>query len=319
MAPACRYLTCTSPAPGAIAVIQLVGDVEGVLAPLTGCDRWPIGHLRLSRLGDIDTALVGRLTGSMAQVMPHGGPRVVGRLLALLEHLGVTPLEAKAADPGAVYPEAADVHEALMMASLPRARTGVALDLLLDQPRRWRELTRFTREDAERSRRLDRLLDPPTVVLAGRPNVGKSTLSNALMGRSMSITLDEPGTTRDYTRGLIDLGGLVVSWHDTPGLRATTDPVERSAMTPATRLVDDAGMLIALADVAHDWPALPRAADLRVSSKADVAVRDDADLAVSAVEGRGLEALTRAVRDHLVPPADLAHAGPWRFDPRLTP
>jgi GTP1/Obg family GTP-binding protein len=120
-----------------------------------------------------------------------------------------------------LYPEASDRFEALMLAALARAQSPLAIDLLLDQPRRWRRIRRARRqlseEDLARSTRLNRLIEPPVAVLAGQPNVGKSTLSNALLGRAMSIAYDMPGTTRDYTAGWIDLAGLVVSWHDTPG------------------------------------------------------------------------------------------------------
>jgi tRNA modification GTPase len=152
----------------------------------------------------------------------------------------------------------------------------------------------------------------------GTPNVGKSTLSNALLGRSMSITLDAPGTTRDYTTGLIDLAGLVVRWHDTPGLRETDDEVEAMAIDLARGLLANADLIVALTDAETEWPALPREADMRVASKCDLARRDDADLCVSAVTGEGLAELAAAVRDRLVPPDDLRHPGPWMFDAELT-
>jgi tRNA modification GTPase len=156
------------------------------------------------------------------------------------------------------------------------------------------------------------------VALAGAANVGKSTLSNTLLGRSMSIAADRPGTTRDYTWGRLELAGLVVGWHDTPGLRATDDPDERKAVALARRLLDRADLVIAMTDAEHGWPALPRTADLRLASKADAGGRDDADLCVSATTGAGIPELVAAVRDRLVPPADLEHPGPWLVDSRLT-
>ena len=65
--------------------------------------------------------------------------------------------------------------------------------------------------------------------------------------------------------------------------------------------------------------ALPRAADLRVASKADLTDRSDADLSVSAVTGAGLADLAAMVRDRLVSPDDLAHPGAWRFADGLGP
>ena len=298
-------------APGAVAIVQLHGDVAAILAALTGVTGWPCGKVRLVAMEGIDEALAARLTDEVCQVMPHGGVRVVQRLLERLAALGARP--AAEVDARALFPEAADEIEARALEALSRAASPLAIDLLLDQPRRWRATPAGAVIDRDRSRRLCRLIDPPWVVVAGPPNVGKSTLSNALMGRTMSITADLPGTTRDYTTGTIELAGLVVRWHDTPGLRATDDGIEAGAIGIARRLIERADLLVAMTDAEHDWPDLPRPADLRVASKCDLAPRDDADLAVSAMTGAGLAELVRAMRDALVPPADLEAPGPWEF------
>jgi tRNA modification GTPase len=156
--------------------------------------------------------------------------------------------------------------------------------------------------------------------LAGPPNVGKSTLSNALVGRSMSIAVDMPGTTRDYTAARIELAGLVVNWHDTPGLRKTGDAIEAKAIDLARRLMAHADLLIAVTDTEHDWPILPREPDVRLASKADLAGRGDADVSISALTGDGVSELVRLVRDRLLPPDDCiaARERPWLFDERLT-
>ncbi|MHC5006928.1 MAG: GTPase [Planctomycetota bacterium] len=314
---ACQVLGATALRPGAIAVLQLIGDVGPVLEALTGVADWPAGHARLVRFGDIDDGIAVRLTDRTAQLMPHGGTRVVQRLLEWLTHRGVA-LAATDASPQDLFPEARDQYEALALAAVARAASPLALELLLDQPRRWRQAVELTAEIRARSGRLDRLVDPPVVALAGAANVGKSTLSNALLGRSMSIAADRPGTTRDYTSGRIELAGLVVDWHDTPGLRETADPDEMKAVDLARRLLDRADLVIAMTDAEHGWPDLPKAPQLRVASKADVGRRDDADFSISATTGDGIPELVAAIRDRLVPPADLEHPGPWLFDPRLT-
>ena len=346
--------------PGAIAIVQLIGETEGVLRSLTGVSEWPIGRMRLVDFDGIDEGLAGRLGESVAQVMPHGGPRVVQRLLGRLLELGVEAAPADDVDPRALYPEAADRYEALALAAVARARSPLAIDLLLDQPRRWRKRPRPTPDDLVRSRRLDRLIEPPLVVLAGPPNVGKSTLSNALLGRSMSIALEGPGTTRDYTSGRIELAGLVVDWHDTPGItpgvtpgitpgiRTPTEPaagdsIEAKAVDLARRLIERADLLVAMTDHEHDWPTLARPPELRVMNKIDLGTpgsepsppdpviegptvspltpalsrREREWMAISAINGDGLPELVTTIRDRLVPPADLAHPGPWVFDRRL--
>ncbi len=320
--PQCSFVLTTGREPGAIAIVQLVGETEGVLRSLTGVSEWPIGRMRLVDFDGIDEGLAGRLGESVAQAMPHGGPRVVQRLLGRLLELGVEAAPPDDVDPRDLYPEAADRYEALALAAVARARSPLAIDLLLDQPRRWRKQPRPTPDVLARSRRLDRLIEPPLVVLAGPPNVGKSTLSNALLGRSMSIALEGPGTTRDYTSGRIELAGLVVDWHDTPGIppatsQPATDPIEAKAVDLARRLLERADLLIAMTDHEHDWPPLPGPWAMRIANKSDLARRADADLNVSALHGDGLPELVTAIRDHLVPPADLADPGPWLFDSRL--
>lgn len=314
----CRYVLATPPAPGAIALIQLGGsDCAEVLQELTGAADWPIGRLRLVPFGQIDEGLAGRVREDMAQIMPHGGMRVVQRLVDRLREIGVMPGEGGPAM--GFYPEATDWLEALMLRTLAGAASELAIDPLLAQPNIWRQAGHVSDEDRARSVILNRLLTPPTVVLAGAANVGKSTLSNALVGRGMSISFDMPGTTRDYTAAQIDLAGLVVNWHDTPGLRETNDPIERKAIELAQRLINGADLLIAMTDGEHDWPALSRKPDLRVANKADIARRADADLSISAVTGEGLSELVTAVRDTLVNPEALADARhrPWVFSAQL--
>jgi tRNA modification GTPase len=313
----CRFIQVTANRPGAIAIIQLVGDVEPVLSSLTGRDDWPTGAMRLVDLADVDRGLAGVIDEGVAQLMPHGGMRVMQKLIEALLESGCEPIYEADLDPMKLYPEAADPFEALMLQTLAGARSPLAIDLLLDQPKRWRVHPNFTIDDRARSARLNRLIDPPSVVLAGPPNVGKSTLSNALLGRSMSIALDMPGTTRDYTTGRIELAGLVVNWHDTPGLRETSDPIESSAIDLAKRLMTEADLLIAMTDHEHDWPKLTREPDLRIANKWDLGIREDAQLSLSATSGIGMSDFVAMVRDALVSPEDLAHPGPWLFDERL--
>jgi tRNA modification GTPase len=306
----------TPPGPGAIAIFNLRGDVAPVLERLTGHGDWPVGIARAVTFEAIDDGLAARVDVDTFQLMPHGGPRVIQRLGARLAALGGRRHDRD--DPRSLYPEATSHVEACMLDALARAQSPLAIDLLLDQPRRWRVQPPVADDAAlARWRRLDRLVTPPVVVLAGPPNVGKSTLGNRLLGRAMSIEADLPGTTRDYVGARVELAGLVVDLYDTPGLRATDDTIEQRAIDVAEHLIGRADLLVAMTDHERPWPGLPRPPDLSVASKADLGARGDADLGVSAVTGAGIAELVRRVRDALVWPEDLAAPGPWRFDARL--
>jgi small GTP-binding protein len=338
----CRAIRVTPSGSGAVAILQLVGKCAPILEQITGKTDWTVGQMRLSNLAGIDDGLAVMLSDRISQLMPHGGPRVMQRLIAHLQEIGVQMASEndEDLDPMDLYPEAHDEIEALTLCALARAESPLAIELLLDQPSRWRKLRErnlsLTESDRQRSSRLNRLITPSTVVLCGLPNVGKSTLSNALLGRSMSIALDQPGTTRDYTVGRIDLGGLVVNWHDTPGIRQSEDSIETKAIDIARRLIAGCDLLIAMTDAqSMELPDVPREPDLFVINKCDLLdspahkpllttdgrktriAPDRAAIRISAQTGDGIPALVTAIRDRLVSPSDLAHGGAWEFDRRL--
>lgn len=315
---------------GAVAMIEIIGDVSTCLTALCGRDV-EVGGLRLRKFETIDEGLVARLAPERAQLMPHGGTRIVERLAAWLAAHGAhwidDPLAARAElDPMEVFPEAEDRVEALALATLARAASPLAVQPLLAQRERWAAHGNapLTDDDLARSRRLMRLVDPPRVALVGRPNAGKSTLSNALLGRDASIVSPEEGTTRDAVSARIDLAGLVVEWFDLPGLRTSDDAVEMAAIDLARGLLADADFVIALAAPNIPWPELDREPDLRLfaqidrlSAHARSPQEARADMAVSAHTGEGLDQLRVALRDRFVPQSDLASTRPWMFDPRL--
>jgi len=321
----------TAAAPGAIAIIQLHGDGAAPLAAqLTGAA--PTRRARLVDFAEIDEGLAVALRDDWVQLMPHGGPRVVQRLIERLTQLGATP--SQTIDARALYPEAASDLEADLLLTLARAASPAAIELLLDQPRRWRAALRRHADSPldpapllADSDRLDRLVTPPTVVVVGAANVGKSTLSNLVMGRAATITADLPGTTRDWVGGLAELpaplGEIAVHWFDTPGLRPDGDEIEQRAIERAQHVIRAADVLIAMRDPQHEPPGrerLPRPADLHLMNKADLldadAARDPALLYIAALHGKGLEPLADAVAGVL----GLDSVGDetlWAFSPAL--
>ena len=98
----------------------------------------------------------------------------------------------------------------------------------------------------ERSARLVR--DGLQVVLCGRPNVGKSSLLNALLGEEKAIVTEIPGTTRDIVSGDMTLNGCAVHLTDTAGIRETDDPVEKIGVRRAEKAMEGADVILALID-----------------------------------------------------------------------
>jgi len=143
----------------------------------------------------------------------------------------------------------------------------------------------------------ERLREGFTVVIAGPPNVGKSTLMNALARREVSIVSAIPGTTRDLVETSLDLRGFPVTLVDTAGLRDSDDPIEREGVARARRRAARADLTLRLVDPGGGPPVLdgPGAA-IVVSTKADLGGRAPAGaMAISALTGEGIEQLLDAV------------------------
>jgi tRNA modification GTPase len=143
--------------------------------------------------------------------------------------------------------------------------------------------------------RVEPLKDGVLVVVAGPPNVGKSSLINAVAGGERAIVTDVPGTTRDHIEVPLSLGGVPIRLTDTAGLRDTDDPVEAIGVERAAKLADAADVLV--------WLGAPEEAPdharlLKVHAKADLPGRaelPEGSLAVSARSGAGLKSLLGAI------------------------
>ncbi len=149
----------------------------------------------------------------------------------------------------------------------------------------------------------ERLRTGFVVVIAGPPNVGKSTLMNAIAGRDVAITSPYAGTTRDPIEVAIDLRGYPVILVDTAGIRDTGDPVEQEGVRRARQHAARADLTLWLDDGAQGR-AIP-AADpaLVVRTKLDLAdtpalsSTDVAQFAISAKTGEGIDALLDTIAD----------------------
>ena len=171
------------------------------------------------------------------------------------------------------------------------------------------------------------------VVLAGAPNVGKSSLFNALVGHDRAIVTALPGTTRDAIEAVVDLGAWPVRLVDTAGLRESVDPIEQLGVAMTARALAEADVVLACGDSPSSLGEAVAGAAARTAAPV-MAVRTKGDLAppssdlvpdryelgaerpvvVSAVTGGGLAEL-RARLERLVE----GNVGDeWRDTPLLT-
>src|SRR5690606_38139750 len=97
--------------------------------------------------------------------------------------------------------------------------------------------------------------DGVRVVIGGRPNAGKSTLLNALVGRDRAIVSATPGTTRDEIEAEAEIEGLRFRFVDTAGLRATADQIEAEGVRRARRAIDQADVLLYVYDLTQGLDA----------------------------------------------------------------
>ena len=150
-------------------------------------------------------------------------------------------------------------------------------------------------------------------VIAGRPNVGKSTLMNLLSGSERSIVTDIPGTTRDVVEDTVLVGDVILRLSDTAGLRSTNDEVEKIGVEKARKRLEQCGLLLAVLDNSRelndeDFSLLKEAKNVPtivIINKTDLVGKLDTDkiadycdniIKVSAASGEGKEEIISAVR-----------------------
>jgi tRNA modification GTPase len=114
--------------------------------------------------------------------------------------------------------------------------------------RRFADLLKELAGIEEASRQGSLLREGMHIVLAGQPNVGKSSLLNQLAGQDLAIVTDVPGTTRDAIRQSISLDGVPTHMIDTAGLRESADPVERLGIARTWDLIGRADMVLLIMD-----------------------------------------------------------------------
>ena len=136
------------------------------------------------------------------------------------------------------------------------------------------------------------------IVLAGRPNDGKSSLFNQIVGTNRAIVSDIPGTTRDIISADIDIDGYLVHLMDTAGLRdVAADEIEEIGIQKTRDEMNDADIVLRVFDAPTD--ITPRDNEIIVINKSDLCMGTDGALCVSAKTGDGVDAVMNAVRNKI--------------------
>ena len=285
-------------------------------------DRVVFGHWRAD---DVPEEIVlCRTAEETVEIHCHGGDAAVGRILNDLESIGCriqTWQQLQQASLG--------VFEAECLEALTQGTTLRTASVLLEQQtgvlRKSIEtlLEKIESDREEFSNQLDQLLRwaefglhctrPWKAVLAGRPNVGKSSLINALLGFSRSIVFDQPGTTRDVVTAETAFEGWPVQLADTAGIRRHADRLESAGIDKARKMLKEADCRILLIDTSRpphhedrvllsDWPEA-----IIVAHKSDLPSVWNRNqlpgnaLSVSSITGAGVETLAREIIARLIP------------------
>jgi tRNA modification GTPase len=347
------YRLLTAEGRGAIAVVRVWGSgaievVRKVFRPITEVpwDERSPARMRLGRLGagvgDEVVAVLLKTDVPTVELQCHGGTAAVSLVLEALESAGAKP-GRRWAIPGFDFARG-DLLAADALDDLPWAKTVKTAEILLEQASgalaaeiaRLAELIKeepaVARADlealCERGSVGVRLLSGWKVVIAGRPNVGKSRLLNALSGFPRAIVDQAPGTTRDVVTFQTALDGWPVELADTAGLRGTDDMVEHMGIERSREELQKADLVVLVLDRSESLRPIDRQliattqGALLIANKSDLPPAWDAEAAdvgtaelvtVSATRGDGLDSLVAAIVHRLVPDPPIPGAGvPFR-------
>lgn len=324
---------------GAVAVVRVWGPgatatVERMFASASGrklttfpIDRIVFGHWHGGATDEVhagEELVVCRRAADDIEIHCHGGVASSTAIFAALETAGAEciPWTESTAE------RATDRIRSEAEAALAEARTSQTAGILLDQlagalSRAVHEtISALDRADVAAARRqltdllsrtsLGRHLTTPfQVVLAGRPNVGKSSLINVLVGYERSIVFDKPGTTRDVVSAATVFDGWPIELSDTAGLRDSADLLERAGMNAARLRLLAADLVVLTFDATETWTddddvlLAENPTAVVVYNKIDRTSGKLADrpagLAISAATGRGIEELIDVIAARLVP------------------
>lgn len=302
----------TAPGRGAIAVVEVTGGGAAAIVGRLFDRKLPAPGVpafgRLSDNGPLDEVILrvippsDSFTGDeTVEIGCHGGPAVVESVLDALERQGVKRVDPRGLLERARSNGRIDGLQEEAFALLPGALTERAARMLLDQAQG--ALSRAVREGRDMRTTAPygiALADPRRIVLAGRPNAGKSTLFNALLARDRVLVSPVPGTTRDPVRELLAIDGVPFLLCDTAGVEEgrALDLLESLSVERARREIEAAHLVVFLhvapdgiAPGEEEFLAHLRVPVLRVAAKADLGGRSLPFPSVSGKTGAGLDGL----------------------------
>jgi len=155
------------------------------------------------------------------------------------------------------------------------------------------------------------------LAIVGRPNVGKSSLFNALLEQDRAIVTDIPGTTRDLVSETASIGGIPVKLYDTAGIREASETVESLGIGRSYQAMADADLTLVVVDASQprqpdDQALIDRAARqgryLLVANKCDLGVESDGHR-TCALTGQGIGELRAAILNSIAPPGTFEQEG----------
>ena len=275
------FQVLTSTGPAAIAVVRVRGAAVGRFVERhlhfrgpRSAQTWSCGQVLRAELRDSDGGVIDDILVSVHGLPPawdlrlhlHGNPWLVKRCAQLAQACGLAALE----EAQTTLWETADALEAEAFALLPALLTRSGARWLLNQVTTLYETTTLllASESIDRARRQCRAMAaraelvtwftrPLRVVLAGPPNSGKSTLTNALADQAVSVVAPTPGTTRDWVEVPGEVDGFPVLWIDTAGLREGAEGIEVASAERTQQCVAEADAVLIVLDA--DDPAAQRA------------------------------------------------------------
>lgn len=329
-----KAIVLTPPGRGAIAVLRVEGARAGdivarvaIASPGRRLEQLAVGQIAVARLGSPngEEIVVARVEKAAWELCCHGGAAAVEAALAQLESVGAARQPANSSR----LAKGGDLIRDEALAALPSAPTLRTAAHLLDQQQgalsRALQTLAGQLKAGQRDLALQGVDDllgtaplgfhltrPWSVTLLGRPNVGKSSLLNALAGYARAITHAEPGTTRDVLVLRTALDGWPCEISDTAGQRASDDSLERQGAQLGRAAAGNSDLVLLVSDRAHPWShddaglaeQYPQA--LVVHNKSDLPAAGDRTprppgVVVSAARGAGIVELSSAIVARLLP------------------